>query len=168
MKLTNQLVHNALLELVGEDALPIVNFLKNRKDISEFIVSEKTKTEIHLVRNILYRMESLNLAKYKRRKNKEKGYYISYWTLNLRRIKDLLKKLEKEKLEKLKERLEKEEANRNNFFICSKMCARLDFEQATNFGFRCPECGSLLQQQDNSKTIDHLRQKIEEIEKELK
>jgi transcription initiation factor TFIIE subunit alpha len=168
MKLTNQLVHNAMLELVGEDAIPIVNFLKNRKDISEFIVSEKTKTEIHLVRNILYRMESLNLAKYKRRKNKEKGYYISYWTLNLKRIKDLLKKLEKDKLEKLKERLEKEETNKNNFFICSKMCARLDFEQATNFGFRCPECGSLLQQQDNSKTIEHLREKIGEIEKELK
>jgi len=167
MKLTNQIVHNAMLELVGEDAIPLVDFLKNRKDMSEFIIAEKTKVEIHLVRNILYRMESLNLAKYKRRKNKEKGYYISYWTLNLKRIKDLLKKLEKDKLEKLKERLLKEESNLNNFFICSKMCARLDFEQATNFGFRCPECGSLLQQQDNSKTIEHLKEKIREIEKAI-
>jgi len=164
MRLTNQIVHNAMLELVGEDAIPLVNFLKNRRDISEFIISEKTKTEIHIVRNVLYRMEALNLAKYKRRKNKEKGYYISYWTLNLNRIKDLLKKLEDEKLAKLKERLEKEEKNKNNFFICSKMCTRLDFEQATNFSFRCPECGSLLHQQDNTKTIEHLKQKIRELE----
>jgi transcription initiation factor TFIIE subunit alpha len=156
-----------MLELVGEDAIPVVNFLKNRKDISEFIIAEKTKIEIHAIRNILYRMESLNLAKYKRRKNKEKGYYISYWTLNLKRIKDLLKKIEKEKLEKLKERLAKEEENQNNMFICSKMCARLDFEQATNFGFRCPECGSLMQQQDNSKTIKNLRDKIKEMEKAI-
>lgn len=163
-RLTNQIVHTAMLELIGEDAIPIVEFLKNRKDISEFIISEKTKTEIHLVRNILYRMEGLNLAKYKRRKNKEKGYYISYWTLNLKQVKDLMNKLERDKLDKLKDRLEKEEKNRNNFFICSKMCTRLDFEQATSFGFKCPECGTLMQQQDNSKTIEHLKQKIKEIE----
>ena len=34
-------------------------------------------------------------------------------------------------------------------------------EQATDFEFKCPECGELLQQDDNTK-------KIKELEKEIK
>jgi len=164
MRLTNQLIQTTVTEIVGEDALPLVEYLRNRKNISEFIIAEKTDTEIHRVRNILYRMQRLNLATYKRKKDSKKGYYISYWTFNPKRIKDLVIDLKKEKLVKLKERLSKEEANMNCFFICTNACVRLDFEQSTELGFRCPECGSLLMQQDNTRTIDYLKERIKEME----
>lgn len=164
MRLTNQLIQSTITEVVGEDALAIVEYLKNRKNISEFIIAEKTETEIHRVRNILYRMQKLNLATYKRKKDSKKGYYISYWTFNPKRIKDLLVDMKKDKLDKLKERLSREEQNMNAFFICPNACVRLDFEQSTELGFRCPECGSLLMQQDNSRTIDYLRERIKEME----
>jgi transcription initiation factor TFIIE subunit alpha len=163
MRVTNQLQQNIVTEVVGEDALPLVEFLKDKKNISEFIVAEKTKTEIHRVRNILYRMQRLNLATYKRKKDSKKGYYISYWTYNPKRIKDLVEDLKKKKLDQLHERLEKEEANMNSFFICPNTCVRIDFDHATELGFKCPECGSLLVQQDNSRTIEHLRERIKEI-----
>ncbi len=163
MRLTNKLITETISEAIGEDALPIVEFLRNKKNISEFIVAEKTKIEIHAVRNILYRMQKLNLATYKRKKDSKKGYYISYWTFNVKRIKDLAVELKKEKLEKLKERLKKEEANKNCFFICQNACVRLDFEESTEQGFRCPECGSLLIQQDNTRTIDYLKERIKEM-----
>ncbi|MEA2036904.1 MAG: transcription factor, partial [Nanoarchaeota archaeon] len=51
-----------------------------------------------------------------------------------------------------------------NFFICSQACVRLDFEQATEFEFKCPECGILLHQQDNVRTIDHIKERIKELE----
>ena len=164
MRLTNQLVHSTISEVVGEEAIPIVEFLKNRKNISEFIIAEKTDTEIHMVRNILYRMQRLNLATYKRKKDSKKGYYISYWTFNPKRIKDLLLNIKRQQLDTLKERLQKEEENKNCFFICQNACVRVDFEQGTELGFRCPECGSLLMQQDNTRTIDHLRERIKEME----
>jgi len=164
MRLTNQLIKNTVTEIVGEDALTIVEYLKNRKNISEFIISEKTDTEIHRVRNILYRMQKLNLATYKRKKDSKKGYYISYWTFNPKRIKDLVVDIKNLKLDKLKERLTREEANQNGFFMCPNTCVRLDFDQATDLEFRCPECGTLLMQQDNSRTIDHLRERIREME----
>ncbi|MGM5481912.1 MAG: hypothetical protein ACQESF_00475 [Nanobdellota archaeon] len=164
MRLTNKLVKETITEAIGEEALPIVDFLKTRKNVSEFIVSEKTGIEIHGVRNILYRMQKLNLATYKRKKDSKKGYYISYWTFFPKRIKYLVTDMKQQKLEKLKERLEKEEANKNCFFICQHTCARLDFEKATNLEFKCPECGSLLIQQDNSRTIDYLKEQIKEME----
>ncbi len=151
-------------EAVGGDALPVVNFLKAKKNISEFVIAEKTKTEIHIVRNILYRLHNVNLVEYKRKKDSKKGYYISYWTFNSKVLHDVSRKLWKAKLHKLQDRLEKEEKNAGCFFLCSNACTRLDFEQGTINEFKCPECGILLAQQDNTRTIEFLREQIKELE----
>src|SRR3989338_3876455 len=164
IRLTNKLNEEILIETVGADALPIIEFLKNRKNISEFIIAEKTNVEIHQIRNILYRMHNQNLASYRRKKDSKKGYYISYWTYNPKRIKFFVISLYQQKLEKLRTRLIREEKNKGCFFLCSNACARLDFEQSSELCFKCPECGSLLNQQDNTRTIDHLKEQIKEIE----
>ena len=164
MRVTAKKANEIIEEAVGADALPIVEFLKGKKNISEFVIGEKTKTEIHIVRNILYRLHNHNLVEYKRKKDSQKGYYISYWTFNQKVLKDVSQKLQKSKLYKLQERLEREEKNAGCFFLCSNTCVRLDFEQGTMNDFKCPECGSLLAQQDNGRTIEFLREQIKEIE----
>ncbi len=163
MKMTAKKTDDVIIQAIGEDALPLVAFLKTKKNISEFIIAEKTTLEIHVVRNILYRLHNLNLASYKRKKDSKKGYYISYWTFNQKRVKDVSTLLEKRRLEQLQDRLKREEANVGCFFLCANACSRLDFEQSTELDFKCPECGSLLAQQDNSRTIEVLREKISEI-----
>ena len=164
IRLTNKLIQETLIEAVGEDTLVVIDFLKNRKNISEFVIGEKINVEIHQVRNMLYRLHQRHLATYKRKKDSKKGYYISYWTFNKKRIKDLVLEIHREKLLTLRERLVREEQNKGCFFLCSNACARLDFAQSSELDFRCPECGSLLQQQDNERTIEHLKQKIKELE----
>ncbi|MBW2989905.1 hypothetical protein KY358_06330 [Candidatus Woesearchaeota archaeon] len=164
MVLTNKKIHSLINEIAGEKAVPIIEYLKNRKDVSEFIIADKVKLDMQTTRNILYTLNSYNVATYIRRKDRKKGWYISYWTFNRKRVKELIEKLRNDKINKLKERLKKEELNKGNFFICSQACARLDFEQATEFGFKCPECGNLLNQQDNSKTIDNIKGRIKELE----
>ncbi|MFP4403148.1 MAG: hypothetical protein ACOC3X_03635 [Nanoarchaeota archaeon] len=164
MRLTNKIINETIIEAVGEEALPIVEFLKNKTNISEFIIAEKTGIEVHGVRNILYKLQRFNLATYRRKKDSKKGYYISYWTFFPKRVKDVIEEIRLQKLERLKERLIKEESNKNCFFICRNTCVRLDFEQATNVEYKCPECGALMIQQDNTRTIDHLKEQIKEIE----
>ena len=168
MVITNKKIQNVVNEIAGEKAVPIVEFLKDRKNISEFIIAEKTKLDMQTTRNILYTLNNYNVATYIRRKDRKKGWYISYWTFNRKRITDLVGKLRKEKIERLREQLKKEERHQGNFFICSKACARLDFDQATESGYKCPECGSLLHQQDNVKTIENIRVKILELEADSK
>jgi len=164
MVLTNKKIYGLINEIAGEKAVPIIEYLKNRKNVSEFIIADKVKLDMQTTRNILYTLNSYNVATYIRRKDRKKGWYISYWTFNRKRVRELMDKLKRDKLEKLKEQLKKEEVNKGNFFICSKACARLDFEQATEFDFKCPECGNLLNQQDNSKTIENIRTRIQELE----
>lgn len=162
--LTRQKVEDTILTVAGEAGIKVINFLGDKKNISEFILSEKLKMDMQTIRNTLYKLHTHNIATYIRKKDRLKGWYISYWTFNRKRIKELIENMRRKQLEKLRERLEKEEANKGIFFICPKTCARLDFDQATEFEFRCPECGSLLQQQENTRTIEHLKEKIQEIE----
>jgi transcription initiation factor TFIIE subunit alpha len=164
MRVTAKKAEQIVTDAVGADALVIVDFLKDNKNISEFVISEKTKTEIHVVRNILYRLHNYNLAQYKRKKDSKKGYYISYWTYHPKVLRDVAQKLNKNRLSHLQERLEREERNIGGFFMCASTCIRLDFEQGTENEFRCPECGELMNQQDNTRTIDFLRKEIAKLE----
>ncbi|NQV08640.1 hypothetical protein HQ529_02170 [Candidatus Woesearchaeota archaeon] len=164
MKITNKKIFEVVGEIVGEDAVQVVEYLKGKKNISEFKIAEQINSEIHEIRNILYRLHNQHLVTYKRKKDRQKGWYISYWTFNKKRIKELVASLKKQKLEKYRERLDKEVENKDAFFMCKNACTRMDFDQATDFDFKCPECGSLLDHQDNTRTIEFLQEKIKELE----
>jgi transcription initiation factor TFIIE subunit alpha len=166
MKLSNKLLEEVITEVAGADVLPLVKALKNRKNVSEFVLAEEVKQEINKTRNMLYRLYDSNLVSFIRKKDKKKGWYIYYWTFNPKRIKYLANDLKKKKLENFKERLKREKSG--DFFVCENKCIRLDFEQSTDFQFKCPECGSLLNQEDNAEKIKKLEKDIKSLEKELK
>ena len=168
MVLTNKKIHGLIGEIAGDGAIPIIEYIKNKKNVSEFIIADKVKMDMQTTRNILYTLNSYNVATYIRRKDRKKGWYISYWTFNRRRVKELIDKLRGDKIIKLQEQLVREETNKGNFFICSQACARLDFDQSTEFSFKCPECGHLLNQQDNTKTIENIKVRIKELEKKVR
>lgn len=165
--ITQKIVEDTILGVAGENGVKVVKFLGNKSNVSEFIIADKLKLDMQTIRNTLYKLHTHHIATYIRKKDRQKGWYISYWTFNKKRIRELIGNMKKSQLEKLRERLHKELANRNTFFICPKACARLDFDQATEFGFKCPECGSLLNQQENVRTIEYLKEKIQEMECEM-
>lgn len=166
MKLPNKMMEEVVQQVAGNDVIPLVNVLKNRKNVSEFKLAEDIKQEINATRNMLYRLYDANLVSFTRKKDKKKGWYIYYWTFNMNRIAYLFKSLKQKRIVKLKERLERE--NKSNFFSCENKCMRLDFEQATEFEFKCPECGSLMNQEDNTKNLADIEKEISSLEKEIK
>lgn len=153
-------------ELAGEDVLRLVKALRNKSNVSEFKLADAIKEEINLTRNMLYRLYDHNLVSFTRKKDKKKGWYIYYWTFNPARIAELALTIKKNKVERLKERLQREQST--NFFGCANKCIRLDFDQATEFEYKCPECGEILVQEDNNAKIAELRQQMEQLEKEVK
>lgn len=154
-----------LLDLVGEEGISIIDFIRDKENTSEFIISEKLNIEIHRTRTLLYTLLKFNIATFIRKKDREKGWYICYWNYHPTQIIHTLKKLKQEKLDKLKERLDKEQANQ--FFMCKSACVRKDFEKAMDDEFKCPECGELMNQQDNSRTIEFLKEKINLLQEEI-
>src|SRR3972149_2828762 len=69
-------------ELIGEEALPIAEYLKGKEHVSEFKVAQDCRVEIHKTRNLLYRLLEHNLVFFHRKKDKIKGWYICYWDFN--------------------------------------------------------------------------------------
>jgi transcription initiation factor TFIIE subunit alpha len=161
---TKKEVEDTIFTLSGEVGVKVIDFLGDKKNISEFVIADKLKVDMQTIRNTLYKLHTFNVATYIRKKDRQKGWYISYWTFNKPRIKEMMSNMQKMHIEKLRERLAKEESSKGVFYICPKACARLDFDQATEFEYKCPECGSLLNQQENTRTIEHLREKIQELE----
>jgi transcription factor E len=166
MRLTNKVIEKVVVDTAGEDVLPLVVELKHKKNYSEFKLAENLKVEVNQVRNMLYRLLKYNLVTFIRRKDKRKGWYIYYWTFRLKHIKNVLRSLKRERLEKLKERLKREQSEQ--FFACENRCMRMNFEKASDFMFKCPECGLLLNQEDNSAKIKEIQAEIKTIEKDLK
>lgn len=164
MKEKDALLKKIVRELVSEEAIPIVEYLKGKTKISEFVISEELEMEIHKTRFFLYKLLDHNIVSFIRKKDKIKGWYICYWDLNEDVINHLDQKIKDEKMDKLQERLKREEENQ--FYLCRNACARMDFDRAMEFTFKCPECGEIMHQQDNTRTIDFLKERIKELEDE--
>lgn len=166
MKITNKLIEEVITEVAGEDVVPLIRILKDKSNVSEFKLAEQIEAEVNLTRNMLYRLYDANLVNFIRRKDKRKGWYIYYWTFDKSKIKHLALKLKQKRFEKLNERLEREQSGQ--FFTCNEKCMRLNFEQAMNFEFKCPECGELMNQQDNQAVIIEITKQIKKLDGELK
>lgn len=117
--------------------------------------------KLNTVRKTLYKLYSEKLAQFRRIRDKSTGWFIYYWWHEFDLLEEIV--LEKKKLiqKKLRERLEFEESN--YFFFCkncTKTKIKYKFDEAFDLNFRCPDCGSPLEAQDNQKLIQFLKEKI--------
>ncbi|MBU1976176.1 MAG: hypothetical protein KKG59_07270 [Nanoarchaeota archaeon] len=158
---TKKQIENVVTELVGDEALPFIFYIRGKKHISEFIIAEELDQEIHRTRHILYKLFEHNLVTFIRRKDRIKGWYICYWDFNEKMIPYLMEKIRVEKVDQLNERLSREEEN--YFYLCRNACTRMAFEQAVEFNFKCPECGEVMGEQNNERTIEFLKEKIKSL-----
>src|SRR3989344_5464009 len=159
------ILENFVESVAGKEGVKLLHLLKERENISEFILAEDLKININQVRNLLYKLNSFNLVYSNRKKDKEKGLYIYYWTFNFKHARDLLIMRKKRELGHLQEELSKE--NDQRYYICKNDGTRFEFEEAMEIGFKCPECGSLLHQEDATKKIGEINHRISTLNQEL-
>lgn len=164
MKASNKQIEDIVIEVAGADVLPLVRYLKDKKNVSEFKLAEVVSQEVNTVRNMLYRLYHSNLVTFVKKKDKQKGWYIYYWTFNPKHIKHLTSELKKKKLEHLKDRLQREKSTQ--FYVCENKCMRLEFEQAAGYEYKCPECGELMYIEDNADKIKRIEEEIKKTESE--
>jgi transcription initiation factor TFIIE subunit alpha len=165
MRLTQNKIEEILLGLLGEDGLPLVKQLVGKENVSEFDLAKRTKKDIKVIRKMLYILYNHNLVGFTRKKDKQKGWYIYYWTLLPESIKFSYFKTKRDLLVRLTQKLKEEESEL--FFICPSKCVRLDFDQSMDFEFHCPECGDLISQDSSEEKIQRIKIKIVEVQEEL-
>lgn len=166
MRLTPKKIEQILIIILGEDGLPLIKELMIRDNTSEFDLATKTKKDIKVIRKWLYILYNHNLVSFTRKKDKIKGWYIYYWTLVPESVKFSYFKMKRDLLEKLK--LQVEEEKRELFFACSQRCLRMNFDNAMDFEFRCPECGQLVNQDNGEEIIKDINKQMVDLEQELK
>jgi len=152
-------------EIAGKDGVKLLNLMKEYENISEFNLAEDLKISINQARNLLYKFNSFNLTFSTRKKDRDKGLYIYYWTFNFKHARDLLISRKNHELILLHDELKKE--NEQRFYACKNNCTRLELEEAMEQDFKCNECGTLLQQEDSTKKIGEISHRISILNQEL-
>ncbi len=165
MRLPPKKTEQILLKLLGPDGAPLISELNLRDNVSEFDLAIKTKKDIKVIRRMLYILYNNNLVSFTRKKDKEKGWYIYYWTIVPENVFFNYLRMRREELVSKNEELVSE--TEELFFACPGKCVRLNFDQAMDFEFHCPECGKLLMQDNSESKIINLKKDIVDIEAEL-
>jgi len=162
IEILKELVRN----LAGKNADIIVDVLKDKKDVNEFKIAEKLKLTINQTRNILYKLSANEIVSFIRKKDKKKGWYIYYWTLNIQKSIARFIILKKKEISEMRNLISSYE-NRH-FYFCPNCSIELNEENSLLHNFVCPECGKLLQFDTHEKKVQELRHKIESAEQQLK
>ncbi len=160
-----KLLHDLVEEMAGEGTGRIVEILFKKKDVNEFLIAKKMELTINQVRNILYKLSADNLVSFIRKKDKRKGWYIYYWTLNTEKC---LAKLEGSligKIKDLNDTLEARETKR--FYVCEACDIEVGEEKALENGFSCEECADIYALKDNTTHIRGVKAKTTKVKKDL-
>lgn len=153
-----------LQEIIGDEGLDVVVFLADDEATDEEI-AEKTGIKLNVVRKILYRLYDYRLASYTRTKDREIGWYIYTWRLDLQRIYDILTERKRRILDELTKKLEFETSN--IFFFCKNDDSKVPFDIASEYEFRCPQCQGLMEYFDNQSIVASLEEEINRLKKEI-
>ena len=154
-------------KMYGSEARSVLEYLlEKNKEVKDEEIAEGTGLKINAVRRALYLLLEHNLVSYRRIRDRNSGWYIYYWQVNIDQMNAILYSRKKMVLDKLKARLQYEE--NNDFYICPNDGSRYTFDEAMDNDFRCPRCGAMLEHEDNTKYKEILRKRIAIIEEELK
>ncbi len=160
-----KLLHGLVEEMAGEGTGRIVEILFKKKDVNEFLIAKKMELTINQVRNILYKLSADNLVSFVRKKDKRKGWYIYYWTLNTEKCLAKLEGSLVNKIESLGKRLHSRETER--FYSCESCDIEVGEEKALEHGFSCEECADIYVLSDNSKPIREVKTRTTRVRKNL-
>ncbi|MBS7659831.1 MAG: transcription factor [Candidatus Bathyarchaeia archaeon] len=152
--------------LGGDEAVKVVDILKDSEEITDEEIANKTGIRLNNVRKILYKLYDHSLVSLRRTRDPQTGWFIFHWRLQPDQIEGFILSQKRRVLEKLNIRLEYEK--NHDFYYCQTPgCRRIPFEEAVELIFRCPTCGKPLMHYNNEKIIRGLTKKIEQLRKEL-
>jgi transcription factor E len=151
--------------LTNSQAVPIVDLLAGKKDVNEFLIAKKLGLTINQTRNILYKLSDFGLVTFTRRKDKRKGWYIYFWTLNIAKSLDLLEQKLKEELNQLELQLKSRMEKR--YYVCKTCNVESNEETALLNNFICAECEQVYELANNEEILKKINNEIEGIKKEI-
>lgn len=149
-----------------EEAIMIINILKDANEITDDEIATKTGIRLNSVRKILYKLYDHSLVSLRRSRDENTGWFIFHWKLQPDQVEGFIQNQKKHVLQKLDARLSFEK--NHDFYYCGTPgCKRFPFEEAIEVVFRCPTCNKLMMHSDNGKIVEVLSKKVNDLRNEL-
>lgn len=152
-------------EFFGKQSGELASFLFEKKNVNEFLIAKKLKLTPNQARNILYKFSHLGIVYFTRKKDKRKGWYTYFWTLDTDKVMEYMKKGMEQELSELENKLKIRESQR--FYICPICKAEVDEENALLHNFICPECGSVYELSSAEKIVNEIKSRARAINNKL-
>jgi len=150
----------------NEEAVRIIEALKVVNETTDDQIATQTGIRLNSVRKILYKLYDHSLVGLRRSRDKNTGWFIFHWRLQLDQLEGFILNQKRRVLEKLEARLRYEQ--NNEFYYCYTIgCKRIPFGEAMELVFRCPTCNKPLMHFENGKIVGALAKKVEQLRKEL-
>ncbi|MFA5174059.1 MAG: hypothetical protein WC438_02665 [Candidatus Pacearchaeota archaeon] len=151
--------------LTNKSAVAIVDLLAGKKDVNEFLIAKKLNLTINQTRNILYTLSDFGLVSFIRKKDKRKGWYIYFWTLNVFKSLALLEQKLNQELEQLEAQLRSRKEKR--YYSCKTCNLEVSEEAALLNDFTCSECEQVYTLSEKDEIIKELEKEIDKVKKEI-
>ena len=160
-----KLLKSIVSDIAGKQAVEIVDLLADKKDVNEFLIAKKLKLTINQTRNILYKLSDAGLVSFTRKKDKRKGWYIYFWTLNSLKSLELLKNKFLQEIRGLESQLKSRKTKR--FYFCKTCNVEVGEETALLNDFTCHECGEVYVLSESDKGVRELENSLGKLKKHL-
>ena len=152
--------------LLGPPSGIVIRALAERREATVEWLMKRTGLRQNVIRKVLHELFQIGITDYRREKEAETNWFMYYWRVKHESIAEVMLRRRDKMLKLLKLRLDYEK--NNMFFVCPDHPEyRLTFDEAYDYSFKCPECGKVLEQEDNKYLIEYLEYLITRL-KEIK
>ncbi|MET1101994.1 MAG: helix-turn-helix domain-containing protein [Pyrodictiaceae archaeon] len=165
--MTREEVFEFIEKLLGEEARRVLEVLLDEpREMTEAEIAEKAGLRISSVRRALNSLAEKNLAIYRRIRLLDKARIVFYWRANPEGLQSIIMSRKKAVIEKLKTVLEHEKST--YYYICPFDRTRYTLDEAMEYNFTCPRCGSPLEpDEEREARIRILEDTIKRLEESL-
>ena len=159
-------IKDYIVRSAGEHGLQVAKLLDEMGEATDTDMAERLSEKPSHVRKVLYDLYEARIAEYYQKKDKETGWQTFHWKLNFENALRTVELHHRKRLEELEAKLKQEEETQ--FFACKDHPrARLNFEQASELGFKCPECSSTLDAEDKKTIVSAIQAELAAARKDL-
>ncbi|MHA2364437.1 MAG: hypothetical protein ACXAC7_10800 [Candidatus Hodarchaeales archaeon] len=156
------LFRKIIQSLMGDDTVQVSEYLMENPEATDEEMAEDLDINIKIIRNSLFKLNEQSLARFRRIRNSDTGYFVYHWTLDPNKMRDMLNRRNNKIIDNLKQRILFEEDNL--LYHCNNPeCQPMTLEQAYTTNFVCRTCGQNTDQMDNSIRVEFLEAVIDTL-----
>ncbi len=162
--LQDEVIQKYLHDLVGDRGMPVAAS-PPEGEVTDEELAQKLDLELNNVRRALFILYENELASYRRLRDEDSGWLTYLWTFNYDQIQiNLL-----EAMSSLSVYLSKRHdfELQNEFYLCETCALRFNFKDALDQSFVCPTCNSKLGIMDNSKLLDSMKNRLDNLQDQV-